>query len=120
MTQAAKKLFFDIPGIGRVHAMPGGTVDPGGFSRDMKMSDLGPAGYTEEPMPPSASFKIAKTKGDGLSKRKLSDLKDINLTITDDLGNVDLMRKAFTTKPVTFSDGEYDIEMQGFSMEEVS
>ena len=120
MSIAAKKLYFDIPGFGRVHAMPGGTLEPGGFNRSKKITDVGIAGYTEEPVAPKVSFKIAKRKNDGLSVRTLSDLTDVNVTVTSDDGTVFLVRNCVTTKPAALSDGDIDIEMEGDSVEEVN
>lgn len=116
--KVAKKLYFDLPGFGRVHAMPGGEFDPGGFSREMKKSDVGVVGYTEEPATPTVKFKIAKTPG--LSQRQLSDLVDVNVTVTSDDGDVYIVRGCVTTTPVKLSDGDFDIEMEGVSAEEVS
>lgn len=120
MSIAAKKLYFDIPGVGRVHAMPGGSFDPGGFTRTKKQSDIGSVGHTEEPVAPKLTFKIAARKDDGLNERTLSDLVDVNVTVTSDHGKVWIVRGCVTTKPTTFSDGEYDVEMEGDSAEGVS
>ena len=119
MAIAAKKLYFDLPGIGRVHAMPGGTLNPGGFNRAKKLSDVGVVGHTEEPVAPSLSFKIAAKKGDGLSQRSLSDLVDVNVTVTSDDGKTFMVRNCVTTQPAALSDGEFDIAMEGDSVEEV-
>lgn len=119
MSIAAKKLYFDIPGFGRVHAMPGGTLDPGGFNRAKKLSDVGVIGHTEEPTAPKISFKVAAAKNDGISQRALSDLVDVNVTVTSDHGRVYIVRGCVTTKPVALSDGEFDVEMEGDSAEEV-
>lgn len=117
--RAAKKLYFDLPGIGRVQAMPGGSIDPGGFNRGQKMGEGGPVGYTEEPVAPKLSFKIAANSNDGLSQRMLSDLVDVNVTVVSDDGKSFLVRDCVTTKPVTLSDGDFDMEMEGVSVEEI-
>lgn len=118
--KAAKKIFFDLPGFGRVHAMSGGSIDMGGHNREMKKADTGIVGYTEEPIEPTIKFKIARKANDGLSARKLSDLVDVNVTVIDDLGNTYIVRNACTTKPVSYSDGDFDVEMAGESVEEVN
>lgn len=120
MSIAAKKLYFDIPGLGRVHAMPGGTLNPGGFNRAKKLSDIGVVGHTEEPVAPTLSFSISARKNDGVSQRTLSDLVDVNVTVTSDDGKVFLVRNCVTTAPAALSDGQFSMEMEGDSCEEVN
>lgn len=116
--KVAKKLYFDLPGFGRVHAMPGGEFSPEGFNREFKKSDAGVVGYTEEPETAKVKFKVAKKPG--LSQRTLSDMTDVNITITSDDGDVFVVRGCVTTGPVSLSDGDFDVEMEGIAVEEVS
>lgn len=116
--RVAKKLYFDLPGFGRVHGMPGGEFSPEGFNREFKKSDAGVVGHTEEPETAKLKFKIAKQPG--LSQRNLSDMTDVNVTVTVDDGDVYVIRGCVTTKPVSLSDGDFDVEMEGISVEEIS
>ena len=117
---AVKKMYFDLQDFGRVNAMPGGTLNKGGFNRAMKMSDVGPVGPTEEPVVPSVQFKIALKQNDGITLTALGDLMDQNVTITTDDGRSWLLRDAFNTAPPALSDGEVDMNLEGFSCEEIS
>jgi len=116
--RVAKKLYFDLQGFGRVHAMPGAEFSPEGSNREFKKSDVGVVGYTEEPETAKLKFKIAKQPG--LSQRALSDLVDTNVTITSDDGDVYVARGCCTTGPVSLSDGDFDVEMEAISVEEIS
>lgn len=114
----AKKLYFDIPGMGRVHAMPGSTFDPGGQQRDEVKSDVGVVGFTEEPMAPSVKFKLPNTAD--ISLNQLRNLKNVNVNIQDDNGKSWIMRESWVTKPPELSGGEIDVEMKGVAADEVS
>lgn len=116
MAKVAKKLFFDIPGFGRVHAMPGSSITPAGFNKSKKLSDVGVVGHTEEPVAAKISMKIAKTPG--LSQRALSDFEGDVTAITDD-GTTALYRGCVVTAPVSLSDGDFDVEMEADSDEEI-
>ncbi len=118
--KAAKKLYFDIPGLGRVHSMPGAQFDSGGVNRAMKKSDQGFVGHTEEHEEPKLKFKIARKQNDGVTLKILNDLVDTNITVIDDLDNTFIFRDGFTTKPVSYSDGDFDVEASAYSVEEVS
>ena len=117
MGVAVKRLFFDLPGFGRVHAMPGGTLDIGGVKREWKMSDVGPAGYTEDPVTASAEFKVQMLPG--LSLRALGNLAGVNVTITTDGGETYLLRDACVTNPPKLSGGEIDMRLEAAACEEV-
>lgn len=111
MAKVAKKLFFDIPGIGRVNALPGATFDLGGEKRDSVIGDAGVVGYTEEPMPPSVQCKLANTAD--VSIETLKDLTDVNINIQDDNGKSWVMRESWTVEPPKLSGGEIDLQMAG-------
>lgn len=111
MSKVAKKLFFDIPGLGRVHALPGSTFDPGGQKRDAVISDAGVAGFTEEPMAPSVQFKLPNSAD--MSLDTLRNLTDVNVSVQDDNGKSWMMRGAWTAEPPKVSGGEIDMQMIG-------
>lgn len=113
----AKKLFFDLPGKGRVQTV-NGSFKPAGESRSMYNADTGPVGPTSESMHGELSFTVPN---DGSVKQKeLADLVGINITLQDDNGQTWLCRDAFTTEPPTLSGGEISVSMQFKTQEEVS
>lgn len=113
----AKKLYFDIPGLGRLHASSG-SFDPGGQKRDAVMTDLGVAGYTEEPVAPTVQFKLPNIAGINLNQ--LRNLTDVNVSIQDDNGQSWMVRNAWTSQPPKLSGGEIDMQMTGISADPVS
>jgi hypothetical protein len=112
-----KKLYFDLPGFGRVHSMPGASLDIGGMQREWKKSDVGPAGYTEDPVTASVEFKVQMMPG--MSLRALGDLAGINITVTTDGGDTYLLRDACVTNPPKLSGGEIDMRFEAAACEEV-
>lgn len=111
MAKVAKKLYFDIQGIGRVYGLPGSTFDLGGQKRDAVVSDGGVEGYTEEPVPPSVQFKLANRSD--LDMSVLRDLTDINVSIQDDNGKTWMIRDAWIAEPPKVSGGEVDLQFIG-------
>lgn len=111
MAKVAKKLYFDIPGIGRVNSLPGATFNPGGQKRDAVMADTGVAGYTEEPVAPSCEFKIANTAD--VDQNQLRLLADVNVSIQDDNGKSWMISGAWMSEPPALSGGEYSCKMEG-------
>jgi hypothetical protein len=116
MALVAKRLFFDIPGLGRVNALPGGSIKLSGMKREGVAADTGPVGYTEEPGFGELSFKLPNK---GISIAQLKDLKDIAVTAQDDAGVVYQCQEAFVTEPPTLSGGEIDVKMMYAREEEV-
>lgn len=118
MSVVAKRLFFDIDGVGRVNAKPGSTFDPGGLKREAEVADTGVVGYGQEPVAPSAEFSIVN---DGkVSVAQLRDLTDVNITIQDDNGVVWIMSGAWVSEPPKLSNGEISVSMMGISADPVS
>lgn len=118
MAKVAKKLYFDIPGLGRVNSLPGATFDPGGQKREALMADTGVAGYTEEPVAPSCEFKVANTSD--VSLNDLRNLIEVNVTVQDDNGVTWVVRGAWMAEPPQLSNGEYSCKMQGVQANPVS
>ncbi len=118
MARVAKKLFFDIPGIGRVNSLPGATFNPGGQKRAAVIADLGVAGYDEEPVAPTCDFKIANTADIDLDQ--LRNLTDVNVSIQDDNGKMWMISAAWMSDVPSLSGGEYDCKMQGLEANPVS
>lgn len=113
----AKRLFFDVPGFGRVHAMPGGSIKPAGLSRKKKMSDLGSAGSESEPMPGELKFKIVNQPG--ISLVALGQLESVDVTVQDDSGKTWLCVGCDVTDQPTLSGGEIDMTMEFDTQQEV-
>lgn len=118
MAKVAKKLYFDIPGVGRVNSLPGSTFDPGGEKRDPVIADTGVVGYTEEPVAPSCEFKIANTSD--IDQSTLRDLVNVNVTVQDDNGSSWIISSAWMAEPPQLSGGEISCKMQGVSADLVS
>lgn len=118
MAKVAKKLYFDIPNIGRVNSLAGATFNPGGQKRDAIMADTGVAGYTEEPVAASCEFKIVNTTD--INQDLLRNLVDVNVTVQDDNGKVWVINGAWMTEPPALSGGEYSCKMQGISADLVN
>lgn len=112
-----KRLFFDVPGFGRVHAKPGGSIKLDGMTRTMEMADTGPLGPSEEPSHGELSFTLPNQAG--LSVRALGDLKGVSVTVQDDGGKTWNCAGAFTVNQPTLSNGEIPVEMHYERAEEV-
>ena len=112
-----KRLFFDVPGFGRVNAMPGGSIKLPGVKREMVMADTGPVGPSAEPTSGALKFKLPNQAG--LSLSALGALNGINVTVQDDAGKTWLCSGAFVTEPPELSGGEIDIDMQFERAQEV-
>lgn len=117
MAKIAKKLFFDIPGMGRVHAMPGGTFNPGGHNREGVVADTGVVGFTEEPVAPTAEFTLPNTANVDLNQ--LRNLVDVNVNIQDDNGKSWVMREAWVVEPTALTNGEISVSMSGVAADPV-
>ncbi len=113
----AKKLYFDVPGMGRLKAF-NGSFKPAGVKREGVMTDNGPAGPSEEDTYGELSFKLPNSSG--VSGVALGNLKGINVTVQDDLGKTWLCVGAFVTEPPGLSGGEWDVSMQFENQEEIS
>jgi hypothetical protein len=118
MARIAKKIFFDIPGIGRVNSLPGATFNPGGQKRTSKVADTGVVGYDEEPVAPSCDFKIANTAD--VDQNVLRNLTNVNVSVQDDNGKMWVISGAWMTDPPALTGGEYDCKMEGLSADPVS
>jgi Phage tail tube protein len=112
-----KKLYFDLPGFGRVNAMEGGTLNVGGMTRETVKVDLGVVGFTEDHAEPSIDFKVKMSPG--LSLRALSDLSGVDVTVQTDGGDTYILGGAWTSEPVSLSGGEIDMKMAGIRCDEV-
>jgi hypothetical protein len=118
MAKAGKRVFFDIPGFGRVASAPGAETNFGGVKRDAKIADTGVVGYTEEPVAPEVTFKLPMMAG--LSIKKLNNLTDVNVTVTFDTGQVWVMQNGWTAEPCKISGGDIDMKMSALQALEVN
>lgn len=118
MSRVAKKLFFDLKGLGRINSLPGATFNPGGSKRDALVADNGVVGYTEEPVAPSCEFKIPNTANVDLNQ--LRNLTDVNVTIVDDNGRSWVISGAWMSEPPALSGGEISCKMEGVSADPTS
>lgn len=114
----AKKLFFDIGGIGRVNAMPGSTFSPGGSNREPIIADTGVVDFDEEPVAPTMEFDIPVDARFGMDV--LRDLKNIIVTVQDDAGQVWSVAGCCTTRPPSQNSGKVSISMAGLRADKVN
>lgn len=112
-----KRLFFDMPGFGRLNAMPGGSLKLPGMTRTGVVADTGRIGYSEEPVYGELSFKLPNQAG--LSLVDLGNLGNVTVTVQDDNSKTWQCSDAFVTTPPTLSNGEVDVAMQFANVEEV-
>ena len=118
MSKVVKKLYFDLPGFGRVHSKAGGTLNTGGVKREAVVADTGVVGFGEEPAVPGVDFTLVMTKG--LSIKALNDLTDINVTVQTDCGDTYVLAEAWISEPCSISGGEIPVKMEGLRCDEVS
>lgn len=116
--KVAKKLFFDVDGVGRVEAKPGGTFNLGGSNRTAVMADTGVAGYDEEPVAPTMSFALPNNGR--ITLEQVRDLTDVNVTVQDDNGKMWIVSGCFTTEPPGLTNGEISVSMSGVRADPVS
>jgi len=117
MATVAKRLFFDIPSMGRVHST-GGSIKFAGDQASKETSDLGSAGDSHEFIHGELKFKVKNRKEiSGLALQRLS---NVDVTVTDDAGKTWQCSSCTTTENVTLSDGEYDMTMMFDDQQEVS
>lgn len=117
MAKVAKKLYFEIPGIGRVNSLPGASFNPGGQKREAIITDIGVAGFSEEPAVPSCEFKISNTADVDLNL--LRNLTNVNVSIEDDNNQAWVISAAWMSEPPSLSGGEYSCKMEGVSADPV-
>lgn len=116
MSTVAKRLFFDVTGIGRVNAMPGSTFDPGGVTREPIIADNKVVGYSEALAAPSLQFKVANTKG---MLKALRNLTSVNVNVQDSNGDSWIVKAAFCTSTPQLSGGEISVSMSGESSDPI-
>lgn len=110
MAMTAERILLDIPGIGRIDAMKGGTFDIGGTKRNPKSTDNNKVHYGEEIKPSSISCKVANTKG---MLAKLRDISGVNVNVQDDNGDSWIITNAFSTETRSVSNGEISLDLAG-------
>ncbi len=112
-----KRLFFDVPGFGRVNAKAGGSIKLPGMTRSMVMADTGPVGPDAEPT--HGVLKMTLPNQAGLSLHALGELVNVNVTVQDDGGKTWLCSSAFVIDTPELSNGEIALEMHFAKAEEV-
>jgi len=105
----AKKIFFDLPGMGRVHS-ESGSFQLAGEKRTGEKSDLGSSGYSEEYQNGKISLKVLNLPG--VSAEALHAIVDATITVVDDNGKTYVCTRAFSTELPTLSDGMWDCEFE--------
>lgn len=110
MAKVANKIILNVPGIGRVESLPGGSFNPGGYNRNPVVTDTDAVHYSEETAPATLSFKLPNRPG---YLEAVRDLADVNVNVQDDHGQSWIVTDAFTTKPSELSGGEISVEMTG-------
>lgn len=111
MSKVAKKIIFDLTGLGRVESVQNsGSFDPGGVNRNPISTDTGAVHFDEETAPAQLTFKVPNLPG---YLEQLRDLAGVNVNVQDDNGQGWIVTGAFTTKPSKLESGEISVEMQG-------
>jgi hypothetical protein len=112
----AKRLYFDLPGFGRLHAV-NGSITMAGDTATKEKSDIGSAGDSEEWMPGKLSFSVKNQPG--VSVLALKQLREINVTVQDDSSKTWLCRGCSSTGETSLSGGDIKVEMEFDDQEEV-
>jgi hypothetical protein len=112
-----KRLFFDLTGIGRVNALPGGSFRREGKKRTMVVADTGPVGPGTELRGGEIKFKLPNQAG--ISLAQLDALEDVTITVSDDGGKTWVCTGAFTTDTAELTNGEISVDMEFVRSEEV-
>lgn len=107
MSLIAKKVYIDLPGLGRVFNLPGARFKPKGDTRTPVIADPGVAGYTEEHSVGELTMDIAHKPGIDLIA--LGKLKDFNVPVQTDGGDFYMMTGAWVANAVEASDGKISI-----------
>lgn len=116
MAKVAKRLFFDVTGLGRVNALPGATFDPGGITREPVIADNKVVGPSETLAAPTMQFRVANTKGMLAALRALD---VVNVNVQDDNGDSWIVKGAFNTSVPSLSNGEITCNMAGESADPI-
>lgn len=119
MAKVAKKLFFDIDGVGRIGAMPGATFTLGGDNRVPVITDIGAVGFTEEPVQPSITGIQIPNDGK-VTMEQINALTDVNVTIQDDNGKTYIQSGSYTPAPCSMSNGMISFDFNGLRTDPVS
>lgn len=107
MSLIAKKVYIDLPGLGRVYNMPGSRFKPKGTTRTPVIADVGIVGYTEEHSVGELTMDIAHRPG--LDLVALGNLKDFNVPVQTDGGDFYMMTGAWVVQAVEASDGKISL-----------
>lgn len=107
MSLIAKKVYIDLPGLGRVFNLPGARFKPKGDTRTPVIADVGVVGYTEEHSVGELTMDIAHKPG--LDLVALGKLKDFNVPVQTDGGDFYMMTGAWVAQAVEASDGKISI-----------
>lgn len=113
-----KRLFFDVPGMGRVEARPGGSLKLPGLTRAMEQADTGPAGFSREPTHGVLKFTLLNKAS--ISLKALGEIEGINVTVQDDGGKTWLCSGAAVVDTPELANGEISIEMHFSKADEVN
>ena len=119
MAKVAKKLFFDIDGVGRINAMPGATFTLGGNNRTSVNADTGPVGFSEEPVEPKITGIQVPNDGT-VSMEQIDALSNVNVTIQDDNGKTYIQSGSYTPAPCSMSNGMISFDFTGLRTDPVS
>lgn len=119
MSKVAKKLFFDVDGVGRINAMPGATFTLGGNNRTPVNADNGPVGFSEEPVEPKITGIQVPNDGT-VSMEQINALTNVNVTIQDDNGKTYIQSGSYTPAPCTQSNGMISFDFNGLRTDAVS
>lgn len=112
-----KRLFFDVPGMGRLEARPGGSLKLPGLMRQIEQADTGPASFSSEPT--HGVIKCTVLNKANISLSALGALEGINITVQDDGGKTWLCSGAALVDTPELANGEIPLEFHFTRADEV-
>lgn len=114
----AKKIYFDMPGLGRMWSFEGSSFKPKGYKRDPVVTDAGIAGFHETHNVAEANLQLAYTQDMDLIK--LNQLTGINVTVELDNGHIYMMTDAWVADAVELNDGKISVKINARDSERVN
>lgn len=118
MAKQTGKIFFNIPGHGRVDSRPGATVDFGGPIRTAQESDVVIGNYTERDQESNAQFTI---NHDALTDEiEIGRVENVTLNFQTDSGVSWILPECYSVRPGQLTDGGVSYEYSGKPAKKIS
>lgn len=115
--QVSGRAYIDFPGIGRVGSQKGATLTIASKKRDVRVSDVGVEGYTEEEQPAKLTMQIQHRAG--MSLLQFGDIVEQNISFATDVGSTWVVRGAWMADAPTLTDGLISLELMAMGCDEV-